>query len=87
MPTAGASGWGERTFRSDLLATAGLDDRKSSHGYLSQAEQLMAAAVGAGQAFFSACGSSLSVKAVMLVVAGGGTACWQITCAAAWRPG
>jgi arginine decarboxylase len=54
-----------------LLATAGLDDRSSSHGYLSQAEELMADAVGAEQAFFSTCGSSLSVKAVMLAVAGG----------------
>jgi arginine/lysine/ornithine decarboxylase len=62
---------GRDAFRSDLLATAGLDDRKSSHGYLSQAERLMADAVGAGQAFFSTCGSSLSVKAAMLAVAGG----------------
>jgi arginine decarboxylase len=63
---------GGDAFRSDLLATAGLDDRKSSHGYLSQAEALMADAVGAEQAFFSTCGSSLSVKAAMLAVAGGG---------------
>jgi arginine decarboxylase len=62
---------GQDAFRSDLLATAGLDDRKSSNGYLSAAEQLMADAVGAGQAFFSTCGSSLSVKAAMLAVAGG----------------
>jgi arginine decarboxylase len=62
---------GRDAFRSDVLATAGLDDRKSSHGYLSHAEQLMADAVGAEQAFFSTCGSSLSVKAAMLTVAGG----------------
>jgi arginine/lysine/ornithine decarboxylase len=62
---------GRDAFRSDLLATAGLDDRRSSHGYLSRAEQLMADAVGAEQAFFSTCGSSLSVKAAMLAVAGG----------------
>jgi arginine decarboxylase len=62
---------GEDAFRSDVLATAGLDDRKSSHGYLSRAEELMADAVGAEQAFFSTCGSSLSVKAAMLAVAGG----------------
>ena len=62
---------GQDAFRSDLLATAGLDDRKSSHGYLSRAEQLMADAVGAEQAFFSTCGSSLSVKAAMLAVASG----------------
>ena len=54
---------GEDAFGSDLLATAGLDDRKSSGGYLSRAEELMADAVGAEQAFFSTCGSSLSVKA------------------------
>ena len=59
---------GRDAFRSDLLATAGLDDRKSSHGYLSQAERLMADAVGAERAFFSTCGSSLSVKAAMLAV-------------------
>jgi arginine/lysine/ornithine decarboxylase len=62
---------GEDAFRSDLLATAGLDDRSSSHGYLARAEELMADAVGAEQAFFSTCGSSLSVKAAMLAVAGG----------------
>src|ERR1700730_15992698 len=47
---------GEDTFRSDVLATAGLDDRTSSHGYLSRAEELMADAVGAEQGFFSTCG-------------------------------
>src|ERR1700704_3146841 len=61
---------GEDAFRSDVLATAGLDDRKDSGGYLSTAEELMADAVGARQAFFSTCGSSLSVKAAMLAVAG-----------------
>ena len=54
-----------------MLATAGLDDRRSSRGYLSKAEQLIANAVGAEQAFFSTCGSSLSVKAAMLAVADG----------------
>jgi arginine/lysine/ornithine decarboxylase len=54
-----------------MLATAALDDRTSSHGYLSHAEVPMADAVGAEQAFFSTCGSSLSVKAAMLAVAGG----------------
>jgi arginine decarboxylase len=62
---------GEHAFRSDVLATAGLDDRTSSHGYLSRAEELMADAAGAEQAFFSTCGSSLSVKAAMLAVAVG----------------
>jgi arginine decarboxylase len=66
------AGIGEDAFRSDLLATAGLDDRKSSHGYVSTAERLMADAVGAEQAFFSTCGSSLSVKAAILALASGG---------------
>nr|WP_246461804.1 ornithine decarboxylase [Nocardia transvalensis] len=55
----------------DVLASPGLDDRRSRHGYLSEAESLMADAVGAEAAFFSTCGSSLSVKAAMLAVAGG----------------
>ena len=62
---------GDQTFRSDVLASAGLDDRSSSGGYLKKAEQLMAEAVGAEQAFFSTCGSSLSVKAAVLAVAAG----------------
>jgi arginine decarboxylase len=33
---------GRDVFGSDVLATAGLDDRKSSGGDLSRAEQLMA---------------------------------------------
>jgi arginine decarboxylase len=57
-------------FRDDVLASAGLDDRSSSGQYLQQAEGLMADAVGAEHAFFSTCGSSLSVKAAMLAVAG-----------------
>lgn len=54
---------GEQTYRSDMLASGGLDDRSSSHGYLRGAEELMADAVGSDQAFFSTAGSSLSVKA------------------------
>jgi lysine decarboxylase len=54
-----------------VLATSGLDDRSTSNGYLSDAQALMADAVGADTAFFSTCGSSLSVKAAMLAVAGG----------------
>ena len=57
-------------FRDDVLASSGLDDRSSSGRYLQDAEELMADAVGAGHAFFSTCGSSLSVKAAMLAVAG-----------------
>src|ERR1700710_471029 len=43
----------------------------SRGGYLTAAEDLMAEAVGAQTAFFSTCGSSLSVKAAMMAVAGG----------------
>jgi arginine/lysine/ornithine decarboxylase len=57
-------------FRDDVLASAGLDDRSSSGAYLTDAEELMADAVGADHAFFSTCGSSLSVKSAMLAVAG-----------------
>ncbi|MEU5253914.1 aminotransferase class I/II-fold pyridoxal phosphate-dependent enzyme [Streptomyces longwoodensis] len=59
-------------FRSDVLSLNGLDDRRQSQGVLSQAQELMADAVGAEQAFFSTCGSSLSVKTAMLSVAGPG---------------
>ena len=61
---------GADAFRDDVLASAGLDDRTSSGGYLQRAEELMADAVGAEHAFFSTCGSSLSVKAAMLAVGG-----------------
>ncbi|MEU7553726.1 ornithine decarboxylase [Streptomyces sp. NPDC044571] len=61
---------GDAVYHSDVLATSGLDDRTSSHGILREAEELMADAVGAEHAFFSTCGSSLSVKSAMLSVAG-----------------
>jgi arginine/lysine/ornithine decarboxylase len=61
---------GEDAFRDDVLASAGLDDRRSSGGYLQRADVLMADAGGAEHAFFSTCGSSLSVKAAMLAVGG-----------------
>lgn len=63
---------GRDPFRADVLASSGLDDRRSQGRYLSRAEELMADAVGAEYAFFSTCGSSLSVKAAMMAVAGGG---------------
>ncbi|MFF6879782.1 aminotransferase class I/II-fold pyridoxal phosphate-dependent enzyme [Streptomyces sp. NPDC012474] len=59
-------------FRSDVLSLNGLDDRRQSQGVLSRAQELMADAVGAEHAFFSTCGSSLSVKTAMLAVAGPG---------------
>ncbi|HZA12667.1 ornithine decarboxylase [Mycobacterium sp.] len=62
---------GKDPFRDDVLASGGLDDRMSRGGYLSDAEELMADAVRADKAFFSTCGSSLSVKAATLAVAGG----------------
>ncbi|MBM7241602.1 PLP-dependent transferase [Rhodococcus fascians] len=61
---------GADSFRADLLASGGMDDRRSRNSYLTRAEQLMADAVGARSAFFSTCGSSLSVKAAMMAVAG-----------------
>ncbi|MGN6867145.1 MAG: aminotransferase class I/II-fold pyridoxal phosphate-dependent enzyme [Solirubrobacteraceae bacterium] len=51
-------------FRDDVLVSSVGD------ASLQQAEELMANAVGAEHAFFSTCGSSLSVKAAMLAVAG-----------------
>ncbi|MFD0317747.1 aminotransferase class I/II-fold pyridoxal phosphate-dependent enzyme [Streptomyces flavalbus] len=63
---------GEGVFASDVLSLNGLDDRRESQGVLTQAEELMADAVGADRTFFSTCGSSLSVKTAMLAVAGPG---------------
>ncbi|KAA8888748.1 ornithine decarboxylase [Nocardia colli] len=62
---------GADAFGSDVLMSAGLDDRLTRNGYLRDAEELMADAVGADTTFFSTCGSSLSVKAAMMAVAGG----------------
>jgi arginine/lysine/ornithine decarboxylase len=61
---------GEDVFRNDVLATGGLDDRSASGEVIARAQRLMADAVGADHAFFSTCGSSLSVKSAMLAVAG-----------------
>ena len=61
---------GAEVFSSDVLSVNGLDDRTSSRGVLTKAEELMADAVHAEHAFFSTCGSSLSVKSAMLSVAG-----------------
>jgi lysine decarboxylase len=63
---------GAEVFRSDVLATGGLDDRRSGKRVLERAQELMADAVGAQQAFFSTCGSSLSVKSAMMAVAAPG---------------
>ncbi|MGD6741389.1 aminotransferase class I/II-fold pyridoxal phosphate-dependent enzyme [Streptomyces sp. BH106] len=63
---------GDAVFLGDLLASGGLDDRRMRGRYLEQAEDLMADAVHAEHTFFTTCGSSLSVKAAMLSVAGPG---------------
>ncbi|MGB3473857.1 MAG: ornithine decarboxylase [Mycobacterium sp.] len=62
---------GADLFRADVLARGGLDDWEARAESLTDAEQLMADAVGASTAFFSTCGSSLSVRAAMMAVAGG----------------
>ncbi len=58
-------------FRSDVLASGGLDDWRMGERCLARAEALMADAVAASSAFFSTCGSSLSVRAAMMAVSGG----------------
>ena len=63
---------GAAVFASDVLTLNGLDDRRQSQGVVEQAQELMADAVGADHAFFSTCGSSLSVKTAMISVAGPG---------------
>ncbi|MFJ7201076.1 MULTISPECIES: aminotransferase class I/II-fold pyridoxal phosphate-dependent enzyme [unclassified Streptomyces] len=63
---------GRCRFLSDVLASGGLDDRRTTAKVLQRAEELMADAVHAEHTFFSTCGSSLSVKAAMLSVAAHG---------------
>src|SRR3954470_69682 len=63
---------GPGVFASDVLSLNGLDDRRESQGVTTQAEDLMADAVHADKAFFSTCGSSLSVKTSIMSVAGPG---------------
>ncbi|MEU1280683.1 aminotransferase class I/II-fold pyridoxal phosphate-dependent enzyme [Streptomyces sp. NPDC005805] len=60
---------GDAVFLGDVLASGGLDDRRTRGRVLERAERLMAEAVHAEHTFFSTCGSSLSVKAAMLAVA------------------
>lgn len=61
---------GREVFEADVIALNGLDDRLMSGGVIEHAQELMAHAVHAEHAFFSTCGSSLSVKSAMLSVAG-----------------
>ena len=63
---------GDAVYASDLLASGGLDDRRTRGDVLLRAERLMADAVHAEHTYFTTCGSSLSVKAAMLAVAGPG---------------
>lgn len=60
---------GDAVFHGDVLASGGLDERRTRGRVLERAERLMAEAVHAEHTFFSTCGSSLSVKAAMLTVA------------------
>ncbi|MCX5205290.1 aminotransferase class I/II-fold pyridoxal phosphate-dependent enzyme [Streptomyces sp. NBC_00237] len=60
---------GDAVFLGDVLASGGLDERRTRGRVLERAEELMADAVHADHTFFSTCGSSLSVKAAMLTVA------------------
>ena len=62
-------------FASDVLVLNGLDDRRESNNVLEQAEQLMADAVRTEHAYFSTCGSSLSVKTAIMSVTGPGRRC------------
>src|SRR4051794_36401240 len=56
---------GRDLFAADVMTMNGLDDRLQTGGILQRAQELMADAVGAGHAFFSTCGSSLSIKTAM----------------------
>jgi len=57
---------GAGVFASNVLILNGLDDRRESQGVLTQAQNLMAEAVHADQAFFSTCGRSRPVKSAMI---------------------
>ncbi|MCO1576290.1 ornithine decarboxylase [Crossiella sp. SN42] len=63
---------GRDVFAADIIMMNGIDDRRMSQEILTQAEELMADAVDADLAYFSTCGSSLSVKACIITVAGPG---------------
>jgi arginine decarboxylase len=65
---------GAAAFGADMVPSGGFDDRQQRGAVLKRAERLMAEAVGADQAFFSTCGSSLSVKSALISVAGPGEA-------------
>jgi arginine decarboxylase len=63
---------GRDTFICDVPLDGALDDRVSSHGYDTAAEDLAAAAMGADKVLFSTNGSSLSLHTAILTVAAPG---------------
>jgi arginine/lysine/ornithine decarboxylase len=63
---------GRDTFICDVPLDGALDDRLSSHGYDTAAEDLAAAAMGADKVLFSTNGSSLSLHTAILTVAAPG---------------
>jgi arginine/lysine/ornithine decarboxylase len=63
---------GPDVFSADLIKLNGLDDREMSGNVIARAEDLMADDVGADRAYFSTCGSSLSVKTCIITVAAPG---------------
>jgi lysine decarboxylase len=63
---------GETAFKSDASVQKGIDDRRQSRQVQDSAEQIAAKAWGAEHCYFSTNGSTLSVHAAMLTVAGPG---------------
>jgi|tagenome__1003787_1003787.scaffolds.fasta_scaffold20985026_4 arginine decarboxylase len=72
LPPALLDAVGERVFWNDVEMSNGLDTRDESYGVQDRAEELAAEAFGAEQSFFSVNGSSLSLQAAIMAVAGGG---------------
>jgi len=79
---------GPGVFASDVLTLNGLDDRRESQRVVTQAQELIDGhAVHAEQAFFSTCGSSLSVKSAMMSVVCPVRSCWRpATRTSPWSP-
>jgi arginine decarboxylase len=63
---------GTETFRHDMAATKGLDDRADGKKVIENAQKLCAELVGADHTFYIVNGSSLSVQAALMSVAGPG---------------
>jgi arginine/lysine/ornithine decarboxylase len=60
---------GEDVFAHDIDLLNGLDDRTESQGVLTQAQELMASALGVKESLFATCGSTMSVKSAFLALA------------------